>query len=149
VIGTLPPVGTPAPPVVTVAITEPEAPPETTVPEETVASTAPAPTAAPQPVTTKRAAKPATTAPKKPPTPPSASTSAPRTASSFGVQAGAFTDPNGAKTGLATITAAGFSGFRIVGTGPYKVVRTGMTEADARALAARIRAAGYQSFVLT
>jgi cell division septation protein DedD len=91
---------------------------------------------------------PATAAPPRP-----APTAAPAAAPSpsgtaVGVQAGSFSVRDGAARLQDQLRAAGFDGFALQGEGPFKVIRAGLPEPDARALRDRLAAAGFEAFVV-
>jgi cell division protein FtsN len=126
VVGTLPPITTSP----TTAVVVPAAPPSTPEPATTAV---PAPAPAP-PAT---AARPATTA--GPP--------ATHTGTSLSVQAGAFSTREAADQAVQALAAKGFGGFSVSGSGPFRVVRGGLSGADADALVRSLAAAGVAAFV--
>lgn len=123
VVGTLPPIST-APTTTVVTSPPTEVPPATSPP-------------APVPVTRAPATAPAT-----------AATAAPTHASGpVSVQAGAFSTREAAAQGAATLATKGFAGFGVSGDGPFRVVRGGLSGADADALVKALAAAGVSAFV--
>jgi cell division protein FtsN len=103
--------------------------------ETTVAETTPPP----------EDAAPATAPPTAPPTtPPATAASGPTVA----LQAGSFKEADGASRFQAQLKAAGFDGFTTLGNGPFRVVRTGLSESTAGSLRQRLSAAGFESFVV-
>jgi cell division septation protein DedD len=135
IVGTLPPITQPgqvaappvtAPPETTPAVTE--APPTTPAPA-TPAS--PKPTAKPRPTTAA----------------PPARNSSPTT--TVGVQAGAFTTKDAATQGLAALSAKGFAGFTVSGSGPFRLIRMPLSKQEADALVADLTRAGLPGLVFT
>jgi cell division protein FtsN len=135
VVGTLPPV---SPPPTTVA---------TSPPTET--PTAPTEPATDPPVTSKPA--PPKTTPK-----PTNATAAPGTAEPgtaapaagpVTVQAGAFSTADAANQAVAALAAKGFGGFSVSGSGPFRVVRGGLSGAAANSLVRSLANAGVSAFI--
>jgi cell division protein FtsN len=120
VVGTLPPISTV--PVTTVVTTPPTETPASTVP--------PAPTPA------------ATRAPAS--SPPSVS---PTHSSPVSVQAGAYSTHEAATQAVALLAGKGFPGFGVDGSGPFRVVRGGLSGGDADALVKSLAAAGVPAYV--
>jgi Sortase domain/SPOR domain len=75
-------------------------------------------------------------------------TSAAASGATVSLQAGSFKAADGAKLLQQQLAAAGFPGFSTQGSGPFRVVRGGLSESDAGALRQRLSAAGFQSFVV-
>jgi cell division septation protein DedD len=65
------------------------------------------------------------------------------------VQAGAFTTKQQAQNGLAQLTAKGFAGFAINGTGPYRLRRENLPRADAKALVQKLNGAGFAAVIVS
>ncbi len=92
---------------------------------------------------------PATAAPTRAPaTAPPTTARAASSNATVSLQAGSFKAADGAKLLQQQLTAAGFSGFTTQGSGPFRVVRGGLTESDAGTLRQRLSAAGFESFVV-
>jgi cell division septation protein DedD len=64
------------------------------------------------------------------------------------LQVGSFPARDGAARLLDELAGAGFPGFSAEGSGPFPVVRSGLSEPDARSLRDRLAAAGYESFLV-
>ena len=63
------------------------------------------------------------------------------------VQAGAYSTREAATQGAALLASKGFAGFGVAGDGPFRVVRGGLSGADADALVQSLAAAGVAAFV--
>jgi cell division septation protein DedD len=63
------------------------------------------------------------------------------------VQAGAYSTPSLAAQAVASLAAKGFGGFTVVGSGPYRVQRGGLSRDDANQLVRALRAAGIAAYV--
>jgi cell division protein FtsN len=135
VVGTLPPITT-AP---TTAVVAPASPATPGSPGSSPSSSG-GPTT---PATTERPAPPAT--PARPAT--TAAPPATHTGSSLTVQAGAFSTREAADQAVQSLAAKGFGGFSVSGSGPFRVVRGGLSGADADALVRSLAAAGVAAFV--
>lgn len=120
-ISTVPPIAVPAAPDVTTGVGT-VAPPST--PAASAATTAAS--AAPKPATTR--------APS-------------RTGGSASVQAGSFSTHDAAAQAVSVLAGKGFGGFAVSGSGPFRVVRGGLSGADAQALVQSLAAAGVSAFV--
>jgi cell division protein FtsN len=124
VVGTLPPIST-APPTTVVTSPPTEVPPSTELPVTRPPATRPPATA------------PATAAPAAPT----------HSNGPVSVQAGAFSTREAATLGVAQLAGKGFGGFAVAGDGPFRVVRGGLSGADADALVQALAAAGVSAFV--
>jgi len=100
----------------------------------------------PPPEVTAPATAPPTAPPSTKPTAPA--TSKAPSGATVSLQAGSFKAADGAKLLQQQLAAAGFAGFSTQGSGPFRVVRGGLTESDAGALRQRLSAAGFESFVV-
>jgi cell division septation protein DedD len=145
VIGTLPPITVPG--------ALPVAPPGAADDSAPLPDGAGVPAAQPPPTEPPPTEPPPTAAPAPPPRP--APTAAPATAAPSpasgapaGVQAGSFSVRDGAARLQDQLRAAGFDGFALQGEGPFRVIRGGLPEPDARALRDRLTAAGFEAFVV-
>jgi cell division septation protein DedD len=126
-VGTIPRITAPG---ATTTILVPAPPPSDTVPP--AAPAAPAPTAATGAGGAGGAGKATTT-----------------TSAIVAVQAGAFTTQQQARNGLAQLTAKGFSGFAINGSGPYRLRRPNLQRADAKALVQKLTTAGFAAVIVS
>jgi len=63
------------------------------------------------------------------------------------VQAGAYATSAAAAQAVASLAAKGFGGFEVTGTGPYRVVRGGLSNAAATKLVQALAAVGIAAYV--
>jgi hypothetical protein len=62
------------------------------------------------------------------------------------VQAGSFSTAQAAQAQVGALSAAGFGGFAVVGSAPYRVLRGGMSPASAAALVRSLTAKGFVAY---
>lgn len=121
-------------------------PPITNAPTTVAVTVAPA-GATTAPATTAATAPPATPAKPAPTNPPATKPPATHTGGPVTVQAGAFSTQEAADQAVAILASKGFGGFGVSGSGPFRVVRGGLSGADGDALVGALAAAGIAAFV--